>query len=645
MPDLPPEDPHRGAPFRPYARALKIVAAHFLLFTLARLALYLVHHRDFSSLSAGTVLLAFLRGLRFDASMICMVIAAPVFLLLLPFRWAQSRWWQGIWSWVSFAALVLFAFVLTADIIYFGFIHRHVGPEIACVDDSIEQVWALVTRDYLWAVLGFIATSAALGFGWRRWLRGEPVPPTRRIERGAVAAIVLTTMIFAAQGTIAGKRLKVIHAFVRMPPAGAYLTLNGPFAIFHSFDDDFHSLRVDFFPWPEAVRETRELLYSKNDREVDPEFPLLRSRPERTGPPLNVVLIMGESWDGFYFDSIRREMGLPPLGLTPNFDAAASRGVLFPRFYANGQKSMDGMSSLVSGYPSFPHIPYLGRGMEQSALSYYGTLARREGCETWFLQTEKRDSFRADAIAAIAGFDHFFGAEDIPSQGTGTGRATLRGAVWDHEMYAEAARRLGQSRKPFAAFLYTGSTHAPFAWPDPKWERSGGDSHDHRYRNSLAYADWALGRFLESARAGGWYDRTIFVLTSDHIAGGGGVDTNDPPTQHHIPCLVLAPGLEPRVDRRIGSQLDVIPTIVDLAGWGGPYANLGSSLFDETPSRGAVCVQGDLILRIEDGGWVLHDLRRRTAGRGSDLDAMERRLLAFVQVAVTLLRQNRLHRN
>lgn len=634
-----PPAPAPRAPLRPYARFLRIVAAHFLLFTLARLALYLLHHKDFASLPASLVLLAFLRGLRFDASIICTFLVVPAGLLLIPLKWAQSKWWQGIWGWTCFATFLAFLFALTADIIYFGYVHRHVGPEMTQIEDSADEVGKLVTGHYAWAVLAFVAGCVGLGFAWRRLLRCAPVEPTRRIERAIVLAAVVTLMGVGTQGTFTGKRIKVINAFKGMPPAGAYLTLNGPFAMLHSFDDDLRSLRVDYRPWPEAVRETQAMLFHPDETAVDPEYPFLRKRAGRAGPKPNVVLVMFESWDAWYLDSIRREYGLDPLGLTPNFDDAARRGVLFPRFYANGQKSMDGMSSLVAGFPSFPRIPYLGRGMEQNALSYYGTLARKEGYDTWFLQTEKRDAFRADMIAEVAGFSHFLGAQDIP----GTPHKALKGAVWDHEMYAEALRRLGSAKEPFAAFLYTGSTHAPFAWPDPKWERYTGGSHDHRFRNSLAYADWAFGRFLEGARAAGWYDRTIFILTADHIAGGGGWDDNYPPSMHHVPCLILAPGLEPRVDRGIGSQLDVIPTIVDLAGWGTPYGGLGRSLLDPAP-RGAVCIQGDLVLRIEDGGWVLHNFRDRAAGQGADLDGIERRLLSFVQVAITALRQNRVYR-
>jgi phosphoglycerol transferase MdoB-like AlkP superfamily enzyme len=307
---------------------------------------------------------------------------------------------------------------------------------------------------------------------------------------------------------------------------------------------------------------------------------------------------------------------------------------------------MDGMSAILCGFPTLPGTSYLGRGLEQSSLSALGLLARGQGYTTWFIQSSERDSFRCDAIAPRLGFEHYLGAEDIPAEAPAAPRGVLRGACWDHEMFAEAARKLALSKGPSLAFLYTNTTHPPFLWPEDRWKKRRGDGLEDRYLNSLGYADWALGRFFESAKAAGWFSRTIFLITADHLGGpGAGVTTGDPATRHHIPCLILAPGLQPGVDRRIGSQLDVVPTIVDLAGWTTPQAALGTSLTaDPVPGRGALCIEGNQILRVEEGGFVVHDLSGRVSSRGDAADEIERRLLSVVQVAYTLLKTNRIDR-
>jgi len=224
-------------------------------------------------------------------------------------------------------------------------------------------------------------------------------------------------------------------------------------------------------------------------------------------------------------------------------------------------------------------------------------------------------------------------------------RAPLGGEAWDHEMFVEANRRLRAARRPFLAFLYTATTHTPFEWPTKEWEKFPPTSSEGRYRNSVAYADWALGQFFEGARRDGWFDSTIFVITSDHVGGPAGRTPGDPRTYHHVPGLLLAPGLAPAVDSRVASQLDVIPTIAELAGWRVPDSVLGRSLVAAGSGGGALCVEGDLLLRIEPGGFLLHDQKSRLRSGGSpdtDFDAMEKRLLSVYQVAATLVRSNRL---
>jgi phosphoglycerol transferase MdoB-like AlkP superfamily enzyme len=637
------------AHLRPFARPLLIIAVHFALFFLARLTLLFVYWQDFRSLSGGDIAWGFVRGLRFDGAIIFLVIGIPLFLLSLPFGWAQRRMWQGIWGWVCYGAFLVFFLMLAIDTIYFGYVHRHVGPEVNAPHEAFEAVKTTGAVQYLVPFLAFVTACAGAFFGWRWLMRRKQAPVPNLVVGIAVALLASGLMYVGARGTLHRKRTKVVHAFDGVPHSGALLALNGPFSILNSRGYS-NSVKCDFYPWPDAVRTAQETLFARDETGSDPAYPLLRSRPnprKQSGKP-NVVVIMLESWDAYFVDAHRREMGLPLLGLTPQYDAISKEGLLLSRFYAAGQKSMDGMSALLAGFPTLPSTPYLGLGMEQSSLPYLGHLAREEGYDTLFVQSSHRDSFRNDAVSAVAGFTTYLGSEDLPPVPPAVSRALLGGAAWDHEMFAEANRRLAGARRPFCAFLYTATTHSPFCWPGPEWEKVPGGSRVDRYKNSLAYADWALGQYFAGAKAAGYFDSTIFLLAADHISGQGGTRLEDPATLHHIVGLVLAPGLKPGVDRRIGSQLDAIPTIADLAGWGAPQSAVGRSLFaEDSPSRGAFCVQGEVILRVEEGGCLVHTSTNRSTTRkyreDADFDALERRLLSVYQVASTLLRTNRLY--
>lgn len=623
------------APFR--LPGIAVLAA-FGAFLLARLATLLLHRGDFAELSGVEIGGAFVRGLRFDAAAIFPILGVPLLFFMMPVRGP----WTRVWAWICFAILALLLLVLAMDVVYFGFVHRHAGLEATEPVDAAKHVGTSAALQYLIPVILYLALVAGLALGWRRLLRPDPPLAPRPGVQVAMALGFAVLMYFGERGTLSGKRLRVVHAFQDAPASAAHLSLNGPYCIVHSL---VHSkaVRTAWMPAPEALKTAQESLFTPGERVPDPGYPLLRARSATAASKPNVVVIMLESWDAAVTDVHRRELGLPPLGCTPCYDALSAEGRLFARFLACGQRSMDGLSAMLCGVPTLPGMPYLGRGLEQSSLSGLGRLAAAEGYDSWFITSAERDSFRVDAIAAMTGFAHYLGAEDIPPAPPAEPRAELRGCCWDHEMFAEAAKRFSGAKRPFLGFLYTSTTHHPYFWPGERWNKFREPGPESRYRNSIAYGDWALGQFFDAAKAAGWFQDTVFIVTADHISGTGLAGRPDlPATLHHTPGLVLAPGLKPGVEKRTASQLDVIPTVAELAGWTAPQAALGTSLVsDPAPGRSALCVQGTLVLRVEDGGWVLHSLEGRVRAEG-DADAIERRLLSVTQAAYALLRSNRL---
>ena len=692
----------------PYRRVLAIFSLVLLVFFLARVGLLLVYLPDFHDLTVIETLQAFARGLAFDASIIVLVSGMPLLmmlvpfvfvhhphqlrfstwvganvavialvallaflghyylvgrlativpyavigfgavtlLVLLPFRFAHHRAWMNFWTWASFVLLALFLFVLLADIVYFGFVHRHVGPEITALGGDVGLMMDMAFGGYAWVIVLYLAVCVGLFFLWRRLFRHTDSEVGRFLPRIAILLGALIGIAVLMRGGLGDKPLDVVDAFVGSRPAAAYLSLNGPFAMSRALVNS-KRISADFFPWKQAVELTQAQLLAPGERfAAGDDYPLVRARSTNDKRKPNVVVLMLESWDAIHNDLLRRDMGLQPYDVTPNFNALARQGLLFTHFYANGERSMDGLAALIAGIPTLPGTAYIGMGMEQNRMGYLGHMAQQEGYETIFLQSSKRASFHVDSIAAMAGFPRYVGAEDVPA--TGHSRNVTERGAWDHDTFQEANRLFAQAKKPFVGFVFTASTHLPFQSPGKRWSKYPPDSSEHRFLNSLYYADWALGEFIAAAKKSGYYDNTIFILTADHVSGFAG-KASDIPSLHHVPLLVVAPGLKPGINARTGGQVDVIPTLAQLAGWRSPQASIGHSLLDTRANlgRGTLCVRGNIIERIEDQGWVTHDLRQRVMAspnlREVDAQAMEKRLLAMYQVSHTLLLRNRIY--
>ena len=628
------------------------------MFLLARVVLYAAWPDSFADLDGAGIAAAFGRGFVMDASILAVALAPAVLALCLPFGFAAGRTWRGVWGWLAFAVLCAGILVLAGDIAYFGMVGRHVGPELVAFVDDPHLMWGIVWESYRLTLAGVLLLLLVLAWLWRRLMAWDAA----RVGAPAPAwslALIAPLFFVAIRGNVTGKPIGTVDAFRSGSVSSGYLALNGPFSIAHSIPNA-KNLRFEFMSEELAVASVREHSFAGSPAE-DPQFPLLRRRAggqgagPREGERPNVVVLLLESWDGDVVDALRLRRGDAPLGLTPNFDRLAGQGVLFTRCYAAGQRSTHGLFAVLTGLPSLPGMPYLGSGIEQSRLSYLGQMAKAEGYSTHFLQGSTERSFRLDSVAALAGFEHYMGKESIERA---TGRPPMASwGSWDHDLLEAAHQVFVESQKPFLGLAFTTSTHLPFQVPEGHGRPYADDTEEHRYWNSIHYADGALGQFFASAREAGYYDETVFVLVSDHRSGVGFARLGAL-EKHHIPCLVIAPGLAAGVEDGVRSQLDVMPTVAELARWSGPMACLGSSMLRATAAtRGALCMRSEIVLRVEDRAWVAHDLRRRmesgadarAAGDGGDrgdlpplvADAVEGRMLAEVQLVAELLRTNR----
>ena len=209
-----------------------------------------------------------------------------------------------------------------------------------------------------------------------------------------------------------------------------------------------------------------------------------------------------------------------------------------------------------------------------------------------------------------------------------------------HQLFAAA-------RKPFLGFVFTSTTHTPWLIPDAKFKKFTGGTDREAFRNTLLYTDWALGELIAAARKAGYFDNTIFIVTADH-ADEFVEHAELVPNLYHVPLLVVGPGVPAGVDDRVGSQFDILPTLIALGGWQVDYAGFGRSVLDDArkEQRAALGVRGEVLDWITPGGWVSHNLER-PLGQSPELPApaaqqMQQRLLATYQTASQLQSGNRI---
>jgi phosphoglycerol transferase MdoB-like AlkP superfamily enzyme len=617
---------------QPIQRSLLLIGLGLAPFLLARLLLLVIYFEDFEELGALRILGAFVAGLRFDLAALLPLIVVPVGMLTLPLPFARDRRWTLAWGWLAFAVVVACTLVLAGDLLYYRDVRRHFARElILAAHDGVFVAGMFVAYWYL--ALLFLVFAATLGWVWKRALALELADPLRKPW---LQVLVLGGLIACGiRGSAGRKPLNPTDAYRGQSFEEGSLLLNGVFTAVKAMVHDWEDIEN---PMPEGEA------YAALGLDPEAPYPVLRPAREATPTGINLVVILLESWDTRYIRAYEGERSGEDL--TPCFDALATESLQFEQAYAATQRTIGGVQAVLTGIPAVPGVPELSRGLEHTSTTRFAKLAKAHGYSTMFLQGPRRSSFYLDAVAMALGFDVAYGKEDVPLRRDYGGRFAKWG--WDYDALMFSLDRMDAMKPPFFSFVLTGTSHSPYADPGKEFhKRPHADGGEDGYVNTLHYSDWALGEFFKAAKQKPWYDDTVFLICADHVY-------RSDKSQHmrmnfRVPMLLHGKGITPGKRGGVRSQVDALPTFMELCGFGDAYASVGTSLLAPEGSGAALVKRGNVLGIVAEYGDMSHSLQDRLSTRilapsdddAARLDALERRLLATHRVTQSLVLGNR----
>ncbi|MBI4161911.1 MAG: sulfatase [Acidobacteria bacterium] len=330
-----------------------------------------------------------------------------------------------------------------------------------------------------------------------------------------------------------------------------------------------------------------------------------RPRADATDLP-NVLLIV--------LDTVRADAlsaSGNPLASTPSLDRLAAEGIYFTRAISPSSWTPPGHASLFTGlYPT----SHGTQGLQTSLSPDLETLSTILG-EAGYLSLSMYNNPLAGTLTGMdRGFDFSIGVETRSKVSLLDQRLYYKYVLRDSGVrktmeILEAWVRYARRRPgPFFAFVNLNDAHIPYEPREPHFgallRRHGVDTsrvhhegirragvpagvreyrrgelplgeEDFRYLKAAYYSevctlDVELGSSLSTLRERGLLDGTVVVITSDHGEALGeegqfGHGNGLPAGVVRIPLLLWYPGvLEPRVDPRWASLVDVLPTLLDL---------------------------------------------------------------------------------
>jgi arylsulfatase A-like enzyme/Flp pilus assembly protein TadD len=260
-----------------------------------------------------------------------------------------------------------------------------------------------------------------------------------------------------------------------------------------------------------------------------------------------------------------------PAGATPQLDALAARAVVFERAFAVAPMTLPAHASMLTGLlPTRTGVRWNG---EQRLPRDIPTLAESFSGAGYDTAAFVSAAVLDDAFGLERGFSTY--DDDVGSTG-GQWRAERPASVTVER--AMAWLEAVPEGRPVLLWVHVFEAHDPYQPPPPFAARFAEDP----YLGEIAAADDALGKLLQHPR---WRPdgRAIVAVLGDHGESLGehgeathGILLYDGALR--VPWLLAAPGLEPA---RVGfelSQVDLAPTLLELAGLSVPASIDGKSV-------------------------------------------------------------------
>ncbi|SFP90718.1 Phosphoglycerol transferase MdoB [Ectopseudomonas toyotomiensis] len=587
-------------------------------------------------------------GLRFDLRLAILLMLPVALLAWLPVWNLTSsrvlRWLARLYLALALGAVLLVYIIDFGHYAYLGVrINATVLRFLEDAQISTDMVWQ--TYPVVWISLGWAAATALV---WWLLLRLErvtlarPAKPISRLSLTWGSALMVVVVFLGILGRVDNINLenpvplRWSDAFFSGDNQISALGLNPVIFL-------YDTLKVPSQPYDrEQVAEHYDVVsrYLGVDQPDAQSLNFSREQASQSyaiagSQPPNVVFVMleslGTSAVGAYGN---------PLNPTPNIDRLAKQSWFFENFYVPVTGTAKTVWASISGVPD---------------------VSRQETATRNPLITRQHS-----LVNALQGYDKYYMIGG--NSGWANMNALIRQSiddvqlfeerhwtspmvdVWgisDLDLFKESDRILRQQAegKPFFAYIQTAGNHRPFTIPKendgfevldlPLETVQNAGSRSLAQYNAARLLDFNIGRLMEIAQEGGWYDNTIFVMFGDHNTRISQIPHMPPAFEklglesNHVPLLIHAPKLlEPRVIEEAVGLVDLLPSVLGMAGMEFRNGALGRDIQQPAPEGERVVplvlregtfpliggVTKDFLLQMQHDGSqpTLHDLASQT---------------------------------
>jgi len=597
-----------------------------LLMSISRYFFYYTYAEKVKMQGFGFDLLkAFFLGIRFDfvvVSYINVLVLLLYFLLFIPIFKTLRRYVVRISAHLYGLSFLAIFFILVIDYYYYSYFLEHIDFMIFGFfeDDTIallKTIWDNYPLLTIFSIFGILYYSIVSLFIYFHKYSSHSKFSLKIMLRlplfvRNILWILLPLLFVAlgARGSFGMFPLSLTHSVVSSNTFINKVAINGVVAL-HKTLKNRKKLRNESFSYLEkfnyknnikqAINDyygsdfTNQKLHSKSGENSDIYSILKRTTGHKKyKTPPHVIVIVMESFGSYWLQFQSPEFNI--LGeLEQHFD----EDYLFPNFVSVTGATIGSITTLVTNLHTLPMKAYLSEG-KYSKLPLRGATPRpfvEAGYRARFIYGGDVGWRNMYGYYMRQGFHSVEALHSIESKIENRDEPLSNAwGLYDHYVYDYVFSELQKSKKPQFFLVLTTTNHPPYDLPesykpgsvippDALKQRLVGnkDLNDLRFK-TFQYSNDSVGKLLTKIKDSSFKENTIVVITGDHGFRSVNFSKEEKWYQHIVPLYIYVPKhLKPKRghdENVLGSHMDIMPTVYNLALSNVNYYSLGSDLFN-----------------------------------------------------------------
>lgn len=605
----------------------------FLFYGIARVLFILYNNQLVHVNSFSEYVYLATKGLTFDVITIFYTNLLFILLSVLPLMVNTGKRFQKILFYVYFIPNLTAYSTNFIDLIYYKFIQARTTMNVF---DTLKNETNLVTlfSGFLiryWHVFFLFVIVAVLWIFLYKKINISEAKITNKVLYFTSSLLYLLLTGVVVLGGIRGD-LKKSTRPLNIVDASRYVQkmehadviLNTPFTIIRTIGKNTF-VKQHFMSDTEAERLANPVKQYNSDTLIKP----------------NIVLFITESFAREYSGAFNEDYAIKDFkSYTPFIDSLARESLYFTNAYANGRKSIHGMSSVLAGIPSFKDA-FTSSPFPKQKIQSLVSVLNDLGYDTSFFHGAPNGSMGFLGFGNILGYDHYYGKTEYNNDDDFDGVW----GIWDEPFFQFMKRTLDSKKEPFFATMFSVTSHEPYQIPEKyKDTFPKGTIAIHK---TIGYTDYAFKRFFEEAKKQPWFNNTLFIITADHTNLSAYDFYGQMMHRAAVPILFYTPNGSLKGKRTdMAQQIDIYPTVLNYMGYNQPFRSWGRSLLSdkETPfvwnyvSNQYMFTRGNYIVLFDGkqaiGFYDVNDkglTKNLISQRNAEMDQIETACKAYLQ--------------